>query len=206
MPEPYAPTPPGGPDNATGNLAMRQYVESLTTQRDAAVADKETANAKVVIANSARDEKQHLVWQIGEMYDEASDERDSALASLGSMTIERDAAVAQEQLWRAEWESVTETARVLQVQRAELQTIADAYQDRLESIETQLLDSQAQLAELREAVRVLRAVADAARKGIGRSEACGSCDAGLPMNCTCNEMDAALAALATSATPTEPRA
>lgn len=38
-------------------------------------------------------------------------------------------------------------------------------------------------------------VVHAAGKGFARSQ-CGSCDAGLPMNCTCNEMDVALAALA----------
>jgi len=45
-------------------------------------------------------------------------------------------------------------------------------------------------------------VVRAAEKGFARSQ-CGSCDAGLPMNCTCNEMDGALASLREALEETE---
>lgn len=52
----------------------------------------------------------------------------------------------------------------------------------------------AEVEGLRRENELLRRVVKAAEKGFARSQ-CGSCDAGLPMNCTCNEMDDALAAL-----------
>lgn len=85
---------------------------------------------------------------------------------------------------------MTDIDRVAATRRAR-QRIADAYYGGVpEAVPMWLVSATLDAIDYDSLVEVV----EAAKKGYARSQ-CGSCDAGLPMNCTCNPMDSALADL-----------